>query len=326
MLTLGKFDGLHLGHQDIVGRVRRRALADGLRSVALVLHPHPATVLAGISVPVITAAADRLEGLRRLGIDQAELLTFDAELATLTPEAFIAALRARFDLRAMVVGPDFAFGRDRAGSLDVLRRLGRELEFAVEVAPGMQVDGAAVSSARIRSLLMAGDVAAARRLMAAPYALRGKVVHGAKRGRQLGFPTANLALDDAYVVPANGVYAVRCRVEPTPGGTGSGSVDAAADGSEGEDTGGTWLKGAANIGIRPQFDAGDRSIEVFLLDFDGDLYDRRLQMAFVERIRDEARFANVEALVARMGEDVAQARIALAKDAPAAVAGSPPMS
>lgn len=305
VLTLGKFDGLHRGHQDIVRRVLTRAKANGAEAVALVLHPHPALVLAGITVPVISSAADRLAGLRRLGIDRAEVLPFTAEMAALTPEAFIARLRARFDLRAMVVGPDFAFGRGRSGSLDVLRNLGREAGFTVEVAPGMQVDDEQVSSARIRSLLTTGDVVRARRLMAAPFSLVGTVVHGAKRGRQLGYPTANLALIDDYVVPANGVYAVRCRVEDGAGADGPG-----ADSSLLPEP---WLLGAANIGVRPQFDAGARSIEVFLMDFDGDLYGRKLRMAFVERIRDEMRFASVEALVARMGEDVVQARRVLAE-------------
>lgn len=308
VLTLGKFDGLHLGHRDIVRRVLARARPDGSEAVALVLHPHPALVLAGIQVPVIAAAADRLAGLRQLGIDRAEVLPFTPELATLTPEAFLEGLRERFDLKAMVVGPDFAFGRGRSGSLEVLRGLGREGGFAVEVAPGLQVDGQALSSARIRTLLAAGDVAAARRLMATPFSLRGRVVHGAKRGRQLGFPTANLALLDDYVVPGNGVYAVRCRVETddpmAPGQERNGGLERA----------GPWLNGAANIGIRPQFDAGERSIEVFLLDFDGDLYGRTVRVAFVERLRDELRFADVEALVARMGEDVAEARRVLAKE------------
>lgn len=308
VLTLGKFDGLHLGHQDIVRRVLAQARADGSESVALVLHPHPALVLAGITVPVIASAADRLAGLRRLGIDRAEVLPFTKELAALSPEAFIAGLRARFDLRAMVVGPDFAFGKGRSGSLDVLRDLGREAGFAVEVAPGLEVDGQQLSSARIRSLLVEGDVAMARRLMGEPFAVRGQVVHGAKRGRQLGFPTANLELVDTYVVPANGVYAVRCRVEPDD------SEASGLAGHEGNDLPGPWLNGAANIGIRPQFDAGARSIEVFLLDFDGDLYGRTVRMAFVERLRDELRFASVEALVARMGEDVAQARRVLAEE------------
>lgn len=304
MLTLGKFDGLHRGHQDIVRRVLARAKADGSEAVALVLHPHPALVLAGITVPVISSAADRLAGLRRLGIDRAEVLPFTAELAALTPEVFIARLRARFDLRAMVVGPDFAFGQGRSGSLDVLRTLGREAGFTVEVAPGMQDDGEQVSSARIRSLLTTGDVVRARRLMAAPFSLVGTVVHGAKRGRLLGYPTANLALIDDYVVPANGVYAVRCWVE-----------------REGREAG-SWQDGAANIGVRPQFDAGARSIEVFLLDFDGDLYGRTLRMSFVERLRDELRFASVEALVAQMGEDVARARRVLAEEAAATAQSS----
>ncbi len=299
VLTLGKFDGLHRGHQDIVRRVLARAKADGSEAVALVLHPHPALVLAGITVPVISSAADRLAGLRRLGIDRAEVLPFTAELAALTPEAFIARLRARFDLRAMVVGPDFAFGQGRSGSLDVLRTLGRKAGFTVEVAPGMQDDGEQVSSARIRSLLTTGDVVRARRLMAAPFSLVGTVVHGAKRGRLLGYPTANLALIDDYVVPANGVYAVRCQVEREDREAGS------------------WQDGAANIGVRPQFDAGARSIEVFLLDFDGDLYGRTLRMSFVERLRDELRFASVEALVAQMGEDVARVRRVLAEEAAA---------
>ena len=145
-----------------------------------------------------------------------------------------------------------------------------------------------------------------------PFSLAGEVVHGAKRGRLLGFPTANLELAGDYVVPANGVYAVRCRVE----GGGAGGP-----GPNGDLLIGPWLPGAANIGVRPQFDAGARSIEVFLMDFAGDLYGRTLRMAFVERIRDEMRFASVEALVARMGEDVARAREMLTEEAEAQASG-----
>lgn len=290
-LTLGKFDGVHLGHQHLLGIVRGAARRLGAASAALVLHPHPATVLHGARVPVLTALDERL-ALVGDAVDRAAPLGFDAALAGLSPAAFADRLARSFDLAAMVVGPDFAFGRDRSGTASHLAELGAARDFEVVVAEPMLVGGAPVSSARIRAAVERGDVAAARALLGRPPRLRGVVVHGAKRGRLLGYPTANLAPSADYVVPGNGIYAVR--VAWWAGGSGD------AEPME--------RIGAASLGIRPQFDGGDRSIEVYLLDFDGDLYGVELAVDFLEFLRPEARFESVEALVAQIGRDVAAAR------------------
>lgn len=290
-LTLGKFDGVHRGHQHLLGALRTAAGTLGASSAALILHPHPATVLAGHKVPVLTAIDERL-ALVRQAVDHADQLTFDAALAALSPEAFLDRLASSFDIAAMVVGPDFAFGRGRAGNLDVLQRLGAAREFAVVVAEPLLDGGAPVSSARIRAAIERGDVGEARALLGRPPRLRGTVVHGSKRGRVLGYPTANLDLGADYVVPANGIYAVR--------------VAGMAEGTEG--AGPIERIGAASLGIRPQFDGGERSIEVYLLDFEGDLYGAELAVDFLAFLRPEARFESVEALVEQIGRDVEDAR------------------
>lgn len=294
ILTLGKFDGLHLGHRSIVGRLLDRARETDHRSVALVLHPHPARVLHGRAIPLLTSLEDRLAGLRRWGVDRAELLPFDLELAALDPQDFVTRLHAAWGISGLVVGDDFAFGRERSGDARLLGILGAAMGFSVDVVPGLEEDGNRVSSQGIRSLVAAGQVAAAAAAIGRPFSLLGEVVHGAKRGRQLGYPTANLALVDDYVVPGRGVYAVWAR--PESHDLGRGQVAS------------PWIMGAANIGNRPQFDDGATSIEVHLLDHDSDLYGRRLRLAFMARLRDEARFPSVEALVTQIDLDVGHAR------------------
>jgi len=290
-LTLGKFDGVHRGHQHLLAAVRDAARSHGAASAALVLHPHPATVLAGHRVPVLTEIVERL-ALVGHEVDHARELTFDTALASLTPEAFLDRLAASFDIAAMVVGPDFAFGRGRAGTIDVLAALGAAGGFEVVTVPPLILDGAPVSSARIRAAIERGDVAGAGALLGRPPRLRGTVVHGEQRGRTLGYPTANLALGADYVVPANGIYAVRV------GWRAQGREDAAPN----------ERIGAASLGVRPQFDGDERTIEVYLLDFESDLYGFELAVDFLAFLRPEARFESVEALVAQIGRDVAAAR------------------
>lgn len=298
-VTLGKFDGLHLGHQAIIHRLVHRARAAGARSVALVLHPDPAALLHGRSVPLLTAIDDRIAGLRALGVDHAEVLPFSTELAKVGAEPFIEMLANRWSMHGLVVGDDFVFGRGRSGDVGLLRRLAQERGFALEVVEALPLLGGRISSQAIRALVEEGRVEDARALLGRDYSLVGQVVHGAKRGRQLGFPTANLVPTAAYVVPANGVYAVWARPQ-----VGDGQATGAQQA-------GSWLRGAANIGVRPQFDGGDRSIEVHLLDFEGDLYGAWLRVAFVSRLRDESRFPDVAALLVQMERDTLLARGAL---------------
>lgn len=317
VLTLGKFDGVHLGHRHLVARVLTEATARGAAGGALILYPDPATVLTGRPVPLLTSPDERVTRLIALGLVFAELLEFTPALAQLTPEAFVDQLCARWTIAAIVVGPDFAFGRDRSGNVAVLRQLGAERGFELVVVPPVELDGRRVSSGAIRALIAAGEVQAASRLMAAPPRLVGTVVHGAARGRTLGFPTANLRLAADFIVPANGIYTVRASWGPNPG---SKSVPEETGGRPAEPEG--WppvpdhlcsADGIASVGVRPTFDNGARIVEVFLLDFGWDLYDRPMTVDFLCRQRSEQKFDSVPELVEQMHRDVAVARANLAR-------------
>lgn len=293
---MGKFDGVHVGHRHVVARLKAEAQARGVASAVLVLHPNPVTVLLGQRVPILMTVEERCARLLDLEVDTVEPLVFDRELAALDPEDFLDRLARRFDLRAMVVGPDFAFGRDRAGRIDTLRAIGQSRGFEALVVEPLLVAGERVGSRRVKQLIEAGEIAAARELLSAPPLLIGTVVHGAHRGRELGFPTANLVPTDDFVVPGDGIYTVRARWEEAipPGGSHSS-------------TGNDWHDGVAAIGVRPTFDNGPRSIEVFLLDWSGDLYGQRMTVEFLAWQRSEERFDSVDALVAQMRADVAVA-------------------
>jgi riboflavin kinase/FMN adenylyltransferase len=297
VLTLGNFDGVHLGHQAILGRAVARARELGGQAVALTFEPHPLAVLAPERAPaIIQPMRDRLALLRDLGVDVAILQRFTRGFAALDPEPFVRDFVLRhLELLHVVVGYNVNFGRNRAGSGETLRTLGMHLGFGVEVvgpvaAPGDE-PGEEVSSTRLRELLQRGDMRGARRLLGRPYALRGRVIVGDRRGRTLGFPTANLHLRPRLLMPPDGVYAV--------------SV-------EGE---GATYPGVLNIGVRPTFGGRRRTVEVHLLDFTGDLYRRWLVVRLIERLRGETAFAAPDALRAAIAADIATARRVLAGDA-----------
>jgi riboflavin kinase/FMN adenylyltransferase len=297
VLTLGKFDGVHAGHRRLAALLIQAAREAGVQSAALVLHPHPAQVLSGTRIPILASPAERCRRLSNLGVDIVEPLHFTAELAALDPLSFVHRLAARFRILGIIVGPDFVFGRDRQGDAESLRRIGLDQGFFVKQVPALLDESRPFSSGKLRELIEAGSVAVARSHMRVPHMLSGTVVHGAARGRELGFPTANLDLRLDHVVPGNGIYAVRARW----------------DGANGRE-GGPWIDGVASIGVRPTFDNGPRSIEVFLLDFNADLYGREMQVAFIARQRGEERFENIEALVAQMHADVRLTRRLLAAE------------
>lgn len=295
-LTIGKFDGVHLGHRQLVARLREEAARLGVLSTVLILHPDPVTVLAGRPVPVLCLLPERRRRLEALGVDVIERLEFTPEVAQLTPDAFLERLARRWQLRALVVGSDFALGRDRSGDLGALHTLGREHGFEVVVVPPLTIGDERVSSGWVRELVATGEVEQARALLLAPPQVVGTVVHGAARGRELGFPTANLALGADFVVPANGIYTARARWSEEDGGPERG------------------CDSVASVGVRPTFDNGERIVEVFLLDFQGDLYGCELTVDFLHRQRPELRFESVEPLIAQMHEDVATARATLAAE------------
>ena len=293
VLTLGNFDGVHLGHQAIVREAVGRARATGGQAVVLTFEPHPMAVLVpDRAPPIIQALHDRLETLRALGVDVAVLQRFTRTFATLEPEAFVRDFLMRhLELRQVVVGYNVNFGRDRAGSGETLRVLGARLGFDVEVVGPVVAGGEQVSSTRLRAVLGEGDMRRASMLLGRPYALRGRVVVGDRRGRTLGFPTANLHAKPGLLLPPDGVYAVTTEVD------------------------GRGHAGVLNIGVRPTFGGRRRTVEVHVLDFSGDLYRRWLVVHFVERLRGEAAFSGPEALRAAIAADIAHARTVLAGDA-----------
>jgi riboflavin kinase / FMN adenylyltransferase len=295
VLTLGNFDGTHLGHQAIIRRAVERANAIGGQAVALTFEPHPLAVLAPARAPLMVETLhDRLASLRGLGIEVCLLQRFTLAFAGLEPDAFVEGFLLRhLELAHVVVGYNVNFGRNRAGSAATLQAIGERRGFGVDVIGPVAApdDGEQVSSTRLREVLQAGDMPRTRRLLGRPYALRGRVVTGDRRGRTLGFPTANLHVRAGIVLPPDGVYAVAV------------------------DVNGRKHEGVLNIGMRPTFDGRRRTIEVHLLDFAGDLYRRWLVVQVVERLRGETAFSGPEALRAAIAADVARARRVLAGDA-----------
>ena len=287
--TVGNFDGVHRGHRSLVEAAVRQARERGGMAVALTFDPHPSRVLSPDRAPATLMTLDqRAEALAALGIDCLAVLPFTFALSRESPADFARkVLRDAVGARMVVVGENFRFGRGREGDLATLARLGESLGFAVLGTPPVVHEGAPISSTRIREALARGAVRAAREMLGRRFFVDGTVVRGVGRGRQIGLPTANLAIVNE-TLPARGVYACWCR-----------------DLREGE---GTVYPAVVNIGHRPTFGGGALSVEAHLLDFDGDLYGRTLRTEFEERLREERTFAGPEALVAQVRDDVARAR------------------
>ena len=286
VVCIGAFDGLHLGHRALVRHAVARAHALGVTAVALSFEPLPREFFAKAAPPPrLTLPRAKVEGLFALGSNHAGLLRFNAKLAAMSADQFVRdVLAARLHAREVWVGPEFRFGKGRAGDIATLQTLATEFGFAAgEIAPVL-FDGERVSSTRIRAALNAGDFASAARLLGRPYAIAGRVVHGQHLGRTLGFPTANLRFGGK--VPAlSGIYATRVHgvgAQPWPS--------------------------VASFGTRPTVDGIEPLLEAHLFDFDGDLYGRRIEVEFVAKLRDEEKFHDLPTLVAQMHRDAAEAR------------------
>jgi riboflavin kinase/FMN adenylyltransferase len=300
-VTIGAYDGVHLGHQAVIAEVRRRAEARGLRSAVVTFDRHPASVVRPESAPrLLTDLDQKIELLGATGIDYCQVVTFDAARSQESPEDFVRAeLADCLNARVVVVGEDFHFGHRRAGNVELLRRLGAELGFDVEGIELVDTTGAPardharVSSTRIRHALVEGDLVAATTLLGRPYEVRGVVSHGDKRGgAELGFPTANVSVPGEVLLPADGIYAGWYE-RP------DGSVHATA----------------ISLGRRPTFyaEAHVSLLEAHLLDFSGDLYGEAAKVRFVARLRGEERFDSVDALITQIGRDCDEARRILEK-------------
>ncbi len=290
-VAIGNFDGVHLGHQALVGRALALARAEGARAGVLTFDPHPVRALRPqLAPPLITALPRKLELLAGLGLDAAVVQPFDLGYAATSAADFVARdLAGRLGVRHVVVGWDFTAGHERA-RVEALRPLVAAHGLVLHVVDPVAEGGLTVSSTKIREFLLEGKVEAAALLLTRPYDLDGRAVRGAGRGRALGFGTANLATE--ALLPRDGVYAVRARA---PGAAG-------------------WRPGVCNVGIKPTVDDSGRvGVEVHLLEHDGgDLYGAELRVAFVARLRDERRFPSLEALKAQIALDAAQARALLA--------------
>jgi riboflavin kinase/FMN adenylyltransferase len=290
VVAMGNFDGVHRGHRAVIAAAQERAKSLGKPVAVLTFEPHP-RVFFHPREPLfrLTDESAKLRLLARTGLDGAIVLTFDAALAGLTAEQFVGdILVGRFGISGAVIGFNFHFGKNRAGSPDFLMAQGRKFGFAVDVVPRFAFNGRPVSSGPIREALAAGRLDDAASLLGFPWFVSGEVIHGDKRGRELGFPTANLSLDAACGL-RHGVYAVRVA------------------------HGGRHYDGVANFGRRPMFDSGAVLLEVFLFDFDGDLYGQRIDVAFIAWIREEKMFGSLDALVTAVKDDSQKARTALAR-------------
>ena len=304
VVAVGVFDGLHLGHDAILKRAAQAAAADGLHTVVVTFDPHPDVVLVRpfrVVLP-LTPIPEKRERLRARGVEHLEVIPFTRELAGLEPEAFVRAHLVRpFGMLRLVVGADFALGKGRAGHVLRLAEIGKELGFAVDAVPLLEVDGGPVSSSRVRALLGEGRVAEAALLLGRRYDLGGRVVPGEAVGRTLGYPTANLRLHEEKFLPADGVYAAWARLEGEP----------------------LLRPAAASLGTRPTFDGAAHAIEAHLLDWSGDLGGRELSIELVDWVRGQERFDGPEPLRAAMTRDVAAVRGRLAADRPGVPSASP---
>lgn len=293
--TVGVFDGVHLGHQRLLARTVAAAReVDGI-AVAVTFEPHPRAVLDPANVPPeLTTLDEKRERLTAAGIDRVVAVNFTREVSEWSAERFCERLLDRFDLRRLVVGPGFALGHGRRGDVAFLRAFGAGHGFAVETVEAVTEDGGPISSTRVRSALVSGDVEEAARLLGHPYFADGTVERGNQVGRRLGFPTANVGVAAGKCLPELGIYTAWLRAR------------------------GAWLPAAASIGYRPTF-GGDRlTVEAHALDFDADIYGERVRLAFVHRLREERWYPDEAALIDQMRLDVAETRRLLEGAAPPA--------
>jgi len=291
-LTIGSFDGVHRGHQEIVRRLSSGAHAQGAQAVVLTFHPHPKKVLGkSKDFYYLTSPVERADILGNYGIDIVVTFSFDMQVAGTSARDFVKELHAHLGFTRLWVGPDFALGRKREGDVPTLRLLGDEFDFIVETIDPVKVGDSQVSSSKIRALLGEGDVEQVSALLNRPYSIGGTVVAGDGRGRTIGIPTANLRVWEEKQLPRSGVYVCHALV----GDQNHGAV--------------------TNIGIRPTFDHRTMALQVeaHLLDFDDNLYGQEIELEFLYRLRDERRFSGPQALVAQIHQDIEQARVMLAE-------------
>ncbi|MFC2014874.1 bifunctional riboflavin kinase/FAD synthetase [Chloroflexota bacterium] len=283
LLTIGVFDGVHLGHKHLISELKKHARGQNLLSGVVTFRQHPSEVLSPHSgLPYLTSLAEKVSLLKDEGVDAVVALSFTSEIARLDARQFVSLLKKHLKMRGLVIGPDFALGKNREGDIDTLRTLGIELGFSVMEAFPVIVNGGVVSSTAIREALANGNIKKVNSLIGRPFSLQGTVTIGVGRGQKLGFPTANLEFDPGHALPADGVYATWAY-------------------SEGE-----TYRAMTNIGVSPTFENRGRTVETYIIGYDGDLYGRELKIDFVERLRGEKSFDSIEELRKQMTEDIKQ--------------------
>jgi riboflavin kinase/FMN adenylyltransferase len=288
LLTIGVFDGVHLGHRHLIARLTGLARRQGLMSGVITFSLHPREVLAPRTrLPFLTDIERRIELLKSEGVEAVIPLSFTPELARLTPKEFLGLLKKHLRMKGLVIGPDFALGKNREGDTNVLRQLGEEMDFSLTVVPPLTIDGEVASSTAIRQALAEGDMKRAQKLMGRPFRLHGEVVAGYGRGVKLGFPTANVDTDREQALPADGVYTSRAYIDDQA------------------------YQAMTNIGINPTFGGNRRLVEVYIMGYDGDLYGRELAIDIIERLRGEIKFDNPEELKKQIAEDVKRGKATL---------------
>jgi riboflavin kinase/FMN adenylyltransferase len=285
LLTIGVFDGVHLGHKYLISQLKELAHQQGLASGVVTFRQHPQEVLSlQTKLPFLTNITQRINLLKNEGIDAVIPLSFTTELAKLSARQFLEQLQKQLRMRGVVIGPDFALGRNREGDAKALRQLGKEMGFSVSVVPPLIIDGEVVSSTAIRKALAKGDMKRVQKLTGRPFRLQGRVVPGVGRGVKLGFPTANLEIEAEQALPPDGVYISQANIDNRS------------------------YFSLTNVGKRPTFGNNKRLVEVYLLDYDSDLYGRELEIDLLERLRGEKKFKTAEELKKQIAQDVERGR------------------
>jgi riboflavin kinase/FMN adenylyltransferase len=288
LLTIGVFDGVHLGHKYLISQLKEHARQQNLLSGVVTFRQHPLEVLVPETrLPHLTSVAEKVNLLKNEGVDAVITLSFTPELAQLSAGQFVGLLKKYLRMRGLVIGPDFALGRNREGDADTLRTLGQDMDFSVTVVPPVRINGEVVSSTVVRSALVNGDMKKVISLIGRSFSLQGRVTSGASRGLELGFPTANLEIDPTQTLPAEGVYATWAYID------------------------GKAYQSMTNIGKRPTFDDKGRTVETYILNYQGNLYGRELKIDIIERLRGEKRFDTVEELKKQIAEDVKRGKAIL---------------
>jgi riboflavin kinase/FMN adenylyltransferase len=281
LLTIGVFDGVHAGHRYLLETLQQQAAEKNLLSGVVTFNPHPQSVLHPHNQLLwLSDPEDRVKSLQKLGINLVAVLTFTPEVAQLSAQEFTSLVKKHLRMRSIMVGPDFTLGRGQEGNIHLLRALGREMKFSVEVIPPYTINGEVVSSTLIRQALTQGDMGKVRRLMGHYFQIGGKVIASDRRGRILGFPTANLDIKPQQALPGNGIYATITQVDDKQ------------------------FPSATNIGTRPTFGEGEKNVETHLLNYKGDLYGKEIRVEFMQKLRDEQRFPSSEELKAQIRKDI----------------------